>query len=185
MEGGAGDVNHELGLDQGGIQPTAYSASWRFSTACRAKGFTCYRVSCPRYRFLPSTVRAIWFSARPKTSVLDFVVAQAEAQRSPWMTWFSQFLSQDVSEQFLSQDLSPPATRSLASTDFPVGLEQLVFEDEQGHSVTRCSPPSSPLKRSRASMLYFPWMEMVNCPGTSMACLTLAFLWMLKGTESL
>jgi hypothetical protein len=100
------------------------------------------------------------------------------------MTWFSQFHSQDVSEQFLSQDLSPPATRSLASTDFPVGLEQLLFEDEQGHSVTRCSPPSSPLKLWSARMLYFPWMEMVNCPGTSMACLTLAFLWMRRGTQS-
>ena len=77
-----------------------------------------------------------------------------------------------------------PATRSLASTDFPMELEQLVFEDEQGHSVTRCRPASSPLKCSRASMLYFPWMEMVNCPGTSMACLTLAFLWMRRGTQS-
>ena len=34
-------------------------------------------------------------------------------------------------------------------------------------------------------MLYFPWVERVNSPSASMACLTLAFLWTPSGTDSL
>ena len=32
-------------------------------------------------------------------------------------------------------------------------------------------------------MLYFPWVERANSRSASMACLTLAFLWILSGTD--